>query len=65
MDGLILGAPAHTIWKDPHSELLLTASRESCILVTCSASSNGRKKETRPEWKAFSNFIYNCHSDKK
>lgn len=35
--------------------------------LLCFVCSNGaaRKKETRQEWKAFSNFIYNCHSDKK
>lgn len=51
--------PAGEIWKDTHMGLL-----QGWLL--CLVHSNGAgRKETRPEWKAFSNFIYNCHSDKK
>lgn len=63
--------PGRANMQDTYGTSLATppdsASHASCISVLCSTSSSGggRKKETRPEWKAFSNFIYNCHSDKK
>lgn len=57
-----------------HEQLVKAAARQTPpasvpLLMTwilpCHPMQWEEKKEPKPKWKAFSNFIYNCHSDKK
>lgn len=62
---LVLEASNSDAWETSAAWVLVLVSWIHPIHPIQWGVGGGAGKEPKPKWKAFSNFIYNCHSDKK